>query len=141
MTVIESIRNFIGTCPHLSEFAKGINVDYLELDSQAYMIEVVPSKPIVKKYIDGSSIRQCIFVFVSRESYGSNVIENIENIGFYEKFATWIEDQCANKNFPIMDEGKQATKIETTTNGYAFYTSKDKAQYQIQCKLTYYQGG
>lgn len=141
MTIIESVRNFISECPHLSEFAEGINVDYLDSRSTSYSIEEVPSNPIIKKYIDGSSVRQYLFLFTSRESYGQDVIQNLENSGFYEHFALWLEKQSDIRKLPSLDGNREAITIEAITNGYAFATDIDKAQYQIQCKLVYYQGG
>lgn len=137
MTVLESVRKFISTCPHLREFAQGIGVDFLSEEATSYSIEEVPANPIVKKYIDGSSIRQFIFIFSSREAYGSDAFINLDNIGFYEKFYSWIEEQNLNKNLPEIKCGK-SVKIEALTNGYAFETDIDKARYQIQCKLTYF---
>lgn len=140
MTILESVRKFISTCPYLREFAEGIGVDYLKETTTSYSIEEVPANPIVKKYIDGSSIRQFIFIFSSRESYGADAFVNLDNIGFYEKFYSWIEEQNINKNLPKL-KGGNSLKIEALTNGYAFDTDIDKARYQIQCKLTYYKGG
>ena len=42
-------------------------------------------------------------------------------------------------NLPILDN-KEALSIELTSNGYAFQTDIDKAQYQIQMKLIYMEG-
>lgn len=137
MTIIESVREFISTCPHLNEFAEGIGVDFLGAEATSYSIEEVPSNPIVKKYIYGSSVRQFLFIFSSREAYSEDAFINLNNIGFYEKFYNWIEEQSLNKNLPEISCG-ESLKIEALTNGYAFDTDIDKARYQIQCKLTYF---
>ena len=70
MTIIEAVRNYIKTCPYLKEFEDEvvkINVDKLEEDSTVYSIDESVFDPIVKTYIDGSSERQFVFVFASRE--------------------------------------------------------------------------
>ena len=140
--IIDSIRKFIRTCPYLQEFdgAVKVNVDYLGEESTAYSIEETPCEPIIKKYVDGSSIRQFEFIFCSRESYGPDVLQNISNCGFYEDFANWIEEENAKNNLPILD-GKECRSIECLTTGYAFQTDVDKARYQIQMRITYFQGG
>lgn len=139
MTIIESIREFIKKCPYLEEFegTVKIGVDYLEKESTTYSIEKVPSNPILKKFIDGTSKRQAQFIFASRESYGQDVFNNLDNINFYENFANWIEEMNSKGEFPSLDNGKEAEKIEVTSNGYAFKTDIDKAQYQIQMRLIY----
>lgn len=139
MTVIESIRNFIKKCPYLEEFegAIRIGVDYLDKESTTYSIEKVPCNPIIKKYVDGSCKKQELFIFSSRESYGQDVFNNLENINFYEKFAEWLEEQNFNKNLPKLTGKYEAEKLEVTSNGYAFATDIDKARYQIQLRLIY----
>ncbi|WP_195337065.1 chloramphenicol resistance protein [Paraclostridium bifermentans] len=142
MTIIESIRSFIKQCPFLEEFdgAVRIGVDYLDSEATTYSIEKVPCNPIIKKYVDGSSKRQEQFIFSSRESYGEDIFKNLDNINFYEKFASWIEENNDNENLPILDN-KEALSLELTSNGYAFQTDIDKAQYQIQMRLEYFKKG
>lgn len=136
--IIDAIRKYVLKCPHLNEFAKGINIDYLGEDVDSYSIEETPCNPLVKSYVDGSSIRQFEFIFASRESYGPEVLQNIENCGFYEHFADWIEKENKANNLPILDGRLRAEKIECTSTGYAFQTEVDRARYQIQLRLTYY---
>lgn len=138
MTLIAAVRQFMLKCPHLNEFSKGINIDYLSDDTTSYSIEETPCNPIVKRYIDGSSIRQFEFIFASRESYGQEVLQNIENSSFYEDFSDWIEEQDKIMNYPKLDNSIEVQKIECTSTGYAFQTEVDQARYQIQLRLKYY---
>lgn len=137
--IIEGIRNYIRTCPHLQEFDNvvRVNVNYLDSDTDSYSIEEVPSEPILKTYIDGSTIRQYQFVFTSREPYNSDVLNNIDNSGFYQNFADWIEEQNSLGNLPILNAELEPLEIKTTSIGYAFAISEDTAQYQIQLRLKY----
>lgn len=138
MTIIQAVREYMLTCPFLSEFSRGINVDFLEESIDSYTIEETPHEPIIKRYIDGSSVRQYEFLFASRESYGPEVFQNLENSGFYEAFADWIEAQDRNGILPNLPDGLEARKIECTTNGYAFQTDNEKARYQIQMRVLYF---
>lgn len=137
--IIESLKDYISTCPYLYEFNKEINVDYLDDDSTTYSIEEVPCEPIIKKYLNGDTKRQYDFIFASRESYGPDVFQNIENSGFYEDFASWIEEESFNNNLPDLGESREPIKIEVSTTGYAFQTDINQARYQIQLKLIYFQ--
>lgn len=141
MTIIESLRKYIKQCPYLKEFqdAIKINVDKLEEDTTVYSIDESVFEPIIKKYMDGSSKRQFVFIFASREDYGADVFQNIDNIGFYDDFSKWLEDNTNNKILPDLGENKEALSIKPITNGYAFATDVDKARYQIQLKLEYLQ--
>lgn len=138
--IIESIRNFIRTCPHLQTFDSitRVNVNYLDDEADSYSIEEVPCEPILKKYVGGSSTRQYQFVFTSRNSYGSDVLQNIDNSGFYQNFADWIETQNNLGNLPTLGTGFNSLEIKTTSTGYAFSVTEDSAQYQIQLRLKYF---
>lgn len=137
MTLIQAVRNYLMTCPLLKD---GVifNVDQLDADV-SYTIDTVPCNPIIKKYTDGGSRRQFQFVFASREKYGEQVIENIENSGFYEQFSDWIEQQNCNMNFPDLGNYRTPYGIEILSSGYVYDAEDDTARYQIQLNLIYYQ--
>lgn len=141
--IIKSLRDYIRTCPHLDTFNNAIrvNVNYLEPDADTYSIEEVPIEPILKKYVNGDSIRQYAFIFTSREPYGIDVLQNIDNSGFYEKFADWIENQNDNEILPLLDNGLEPLEIKVTSTGYAFAVTEDTAQFQIQLRLKYFKKG
>ena len=141
VNIIESIRTFIKECPFLKDYLGAtrpkVNVDYLGDTETVYSIERVPCNPIIKQYIDGSKMKQEEFIFCSRESYGENVFENLENINFYENFVSWLEEKNRTGDLPILDGNREVEKIEILTPGYAFATDIDKARYQIQLRLIY----
>lgn len=141
--IIESLRNYIRTCPHLDTFNSAIrvNVNYLSPDTDTYSIEEIPIEPIVKKYVNGDCIRQYAFIFTSREPYGADVLTNIDNSGFYEKFAEWVDTNNDIGNLPLLYNGMEALEIKVTSTGYAFAVTEDTAQFQIQLKLKYFKKG
>lgn len=141
MNIVESMKDYIGNCPYLTNINDGINVNYLGENTVSYMIEELPKEQILKKYIDGSSLRQYCFMFVSREVYGQDVVQNIANSEFYENFAKWLELQSELNNLPVLYNGRVAQKIEVLTSGYVFEKNLDKAQYKIECRVVYYQEG
>lgn len=136
--IIESIRNYFIDCPILDELRK-IGVDYLEVNDRAYTIDPVPSDNLIKKYVDGSSIKQYLFVVASREFYGAGYEGNIENIGFYEKLSTWIDKQNKKHNLPVLSGNKESIELEVVTSGYLFGADENNARYQIQLRLKYYE--
>jgi len=141
MNIVESIKEYIGTCPYLANINDGININYLGENTVSYMIEELPREQILKKYIDGTSLRQYCFMFVSRDVCGQDVVQNIANSKFYENFAKWLELQSELNNLPVLDSGRVAQRIEALTSGYVFEKNLDKAQYKIECRLVYYQEG
>ena len=138
MSIIESLRQWLLTCPLLTDLSR-LGVDFLPQDPSTYSVEQVPAQPILRQYLDGSSERQFVFVFASRMHYSDELRNNLENSGFYESFADWLEQQTDAENLPEMAAGKTPTRIEATSNGYLFDVSGNftNARYQIQCRLIY----
>lgn len=138
MKIIESVKNFILTCPCLKNLA-AVNVDFLPESPDTYSIEEVPANSVLQTYLDGSQEKQFVFVFASRFYYSDETRNNLENSGFYEDFSDWMDEQTKIGNLPIMREGLTPTKIEAMSSGYLFDISGDlsNARYQIQCRLIY----
>lgn len=137
--IIQAIYDFMRGCPLLDEDGK-VRVNFLGEEPIEYVIEEVPAEPIVKLYIDGSSIRQVLFIFGSREDYDKNAIQNMVSSGFYERLSGWFEEQTQNDNLPILPEGMTALSVEAITTAYAMEADElgKTARYQIQCRLEYY---
>lgn len=138
MNMIEAVRNYLCACPLLKDGA--LRVDYLGDQPTEYVVESVPTSAIVKRYADGGTLREFLFLFASREFYGADVLQNLENSGFYETFSAWIEEQDEKRNYPDF-RGGTVQKIETVTSGYLFDATENNARYQIQCRILYYQEG
>lgn len=135
MKLIESIRNFIMTCPLLADGR--LNVDYLGFEPTEYSIDGTPVEPVIKRYVDGGTVRQYNFVFASVEVYGQDTLNNMANSGFYEDFANWLEACSKEGTLPEMDSGKEPLRIEALNTGYLFDTTTHTGRYQIQCRLIY----
>lgn len=137
--IIQGIRNYMRGLKCLDTFNNAIrvNVNYLEPTPDTYSIEEIPIEPILKKYVNGDSIRQYAFIFTSREPYGADVLQNIDNSGFYEDLADEIESNNDNAIFPILEDGLEPQEIKVTSTGYAFAVTEKTAEYQIQLRLKY----
>lgn len=133
--LIECIRNYILSFPELKGGA--LLVDILGDKPIEYTIETVPCDPVVRKYTDGSCMKQFLFIFASREFFSEDVAQNIENLGFYEKFEDWIKEQNDEGILPDLGDDREPVSIEVLTGGYAFEADTNTARYQIQLRLTY----
>ncbi len=104
-------------------------------------IDQIPGAPVMKKYVDGGSLRQFQFVFASREEYDSQAWKQIEAANFYENLQDWFEEQNKLEKLPVLEKGLSPVRIETLTSGYVMSTDSKTARYQIQCRLIYYKEG
>lgn len=139
MKIIESIKKYIENLECLKTFESVINVNYLGAENNSFSLEEVPTQPIVKRYIDGSSIRQFNFAFCSREPYGQEVLQQIENSNFYEDFATEIENKNNRNELPVLERA-EVKSLEVTSSAYTVSVSEETAMYQINLNLKYYKG-
>ncbi len=138
MSIMEGLRAYFMQCPLLDAGSR-LGVDFLGTDAVEYVVESVPAEAVLQAYTDGASKRQFVFMFASREAYGSDVLQNLANSGFYESLADWMEEQSGNNRFPAMPEEKMPLKIEAQTSGYLMDAGPEAGRYQIQCRLIYYQ--
>lgn len=131
--IIESIRDYILTCPFLKDGK--VNIDYLP-DEMAYSIDPIGGDPIYKKYTDGTCIKQFQFALTSKEAYDGDARTGIANSGFYQFFEEWIEENTREDIFPEL-EGYTPIRMDVLTGGYLFSAEADLGRYQIQCRLIY----
>ena len=138
MTIIESIREYIKTCPYIADF-KRLLVDNLQENAGAYSIDTVPTDPILERYIDGTSREQYVFTIAGRLHYSDEIAQNIANSGVFENIQNWLWEQTEAGNLPALPNGLTAEKIEATSTGYVLAIAGDysTARYQIQCRLIY----
>lgn len=137
MSIISKIRDFIaGECPHLKDFRE-LFIDYLEPEEDSYSLEVMPAEPIVKRMINGDTVRRKVFSFCSRGFYSG--LDNVDTSDFFEGFSGWLEDCTLSGRLPALGEGREARSLRATTDGYLYDNNGIKCQYRIQCECIYYQ--
>lgn len=138
--ILDVLKKFIeNECPLVS--GKKIKVNYLGEKPQSYTVDTVPANPVVRKYPDGGSLRQYLFVFASREFYDAQVWSNLDVMAFYEAFSDWIDEVNRTGALPDLGDGLCARRLEVLSSGYLFKAESDDARYQIQCKLLYEKEG
>ena len=121
-----------------------INIDYLPADAKdgvEFSIDAVPGSDVLVPHLRGGGVCEFLFVLRSINAYGADTWQTLANNGFYDDLKAWVRKENQNRRRPDMPEGMQALRIEVTTNAYLFASEADSAQYQIQCKLTYYRKG
>lgn len=111
-----------------------LSVDYLTDKATSYSLEAGIADPWIRHYTDGGGIKQYNFNFTSREEYGPDTIQNIENLDFYTYLSERIE---ALNRARITPDVPGASRVEVLTNGYIMDVTPDAAKYQIQLRLVY----
>lgn len=136
--IIESIKEYLESLDCMKEFNNAININYLASNIDNFSIEESPTEPILKRYTNGSTVRQYDFIFCSREIYGLEVIQNIENSNFYEKLVNEIEHNNNIGKLPILDKGLESLELQVLTTPNIMSTEENTCIYQINIRLKYY---
>ena len=135
-SIIVALEKYFIGCELLKDGA--LRVDYLGEKPVEYTIEVLPCDPVVKRYLGGSTVRQYLFAFGSREFYSQERLQNIQNSAFYELLADWVETRSMSGILPELPDGMEAQQLEVVSSGYLFDGSMTNARYQIQLRLLYF---
>ena len=135
--IIESVKRYFEELASMSVFNNAINVNYLNDEINNFSIEEMPTSPIVKRYANGSTMRQYQFSLNSRAIYNDEILQNIENSGFYEKLCEEIEQKNDNGILPILEENKTAVSIEITSTPVIISNDTTSAIYQVNFILKY----
>lgn len=140
MTIIEDLRSWLRRYEPLS--TGRLAIDFLPKQARTYSVDSVPCKEEIKRYMDGSSLRQFLFTLSSREFKGEDIQQNADNLAFYEAFSDWVLKQNQLRKLPELDDGRTVRKIEVTTSGYPFQVDENgTSRYQIQLRMEYFQKG
>lgn len=135
-TIIKSLFKWFADCDLINQ-ENDLNVEYLGDDPEQYCIEVVPCKPTLKQYANGSSKCQYLFIFASRELYSEDEQLNMANLEFYERIEEWIAEQNINQKLPELPDNCTAQSVSVLSSGYVVDNDTKTARYQMQCQLKY----
>lgn len=115
-----------------------INADMLSSNVGDYSIDRIPTQPIVRKWLIGTETIIDLYSFRSRKPYSQDMMNNLSNIGFFEKFEDKIKQNNKNGILPQID-GIQ--KIECLNTGTMNNATTNTAEFDIQIQITYRKEG
>lgn len=111
-----------------------INADMLDNDINNYSLDKIPTDVETQRWIIGPRICRDVFSFRSRMAYSQDTINNLENIGFFEKFEDIIINKNKQHDLPIIDK---IESIECLNCGTMNNADTNTAEFDIQIQITY----
>jgi hypothetical protein len=136
MSIISSVRTYLATYTGLKTGAP-LWVDCLGNNPSEYAVIPLAGGKVIETYLSGKSLREYPFAFQSMESTADD-LERLENSGFFETFADWLETQTEAGTLPTLGTGQTAELIEAIGWGYLYEQgNSDTGVYQIQCRIVY----
>lgn len=139
MTIIEALRQYFMQFPKLQE--ERLDINCLQSMPESFSIDSVPSESVVTRYMDGSTVRRCLFTISSRMYHCDDLQNQNGNMAFFEELEGWLDKKNLFLQLPDLGEKRTARTLEVTQSAYPFILDEngETARYQIQMKLTYLQ--
>lgn len=113
-----------------------INADMLDSNINNYSIDKIPTATVVSRWITGHTRYREVYSFKSRKSYAQDVINNLVNIGFFEKFENLIN---SNNKKGVLPQIEGIESIECLNSGTMLSAETNTAEFDIQIQITYIQ--
>ena len=133
-----AMRVWLRGCPSV-ERVRAFGADYLA-DDESYSLDVTPTALMYRENILGEMVlrenQEQNFVFASRDPYGAEFQQNLDNLGVMQEVSAWIIEQNNARNFPQW-EGGEVTAIVPTLSAYPIAMGSAYARYQMQIKVSY----
>ena len=111
-----------------------INANMLDNDINNYSLDKIPTASTVSKWVNGVEIHRDVYSFRSRMAYSQDTINNLLNIGFFEKFESIIK---SNNKKGILPEINGIQNIECLNCGTMNSAGTNTAEFDIQLQITY----
>ena len=132
------MRTWLRQCPAV-ERKRLFGADYLA-DGESYSLDVTPTTLKYRENILGDMVlretQEQNFVFASRDPYGAEFQQNLDNLGFMQDVVAWIIEQNNARSFPTWEGGEVVAVVPTLT-AYPIAMGSAYARYQMQIKVTY----
>ena len=139
LNTAESLRQWLRKCPAIQNIHR-FGVDFLGQDPTQYAIYSVPTQMDYKTDILGgvylAPVQELNYIFACRQPFSMDILQNLENLGFFDQVMRWIYQQNTAGNFPEISEGR-VVSVMPTLSPYVFEAGAKSGRYQIQLKLTY----
>lgn len=134
-TRIEKLRLYLfDIIEELNKDLIQINANFLSNEIDNYSLDKIPTVSTVEQWVNGIRLCRDVFSFRSRNAYSEDVINNISNVGFYEKFENIINSNNEKGDLPEID-GIQS--IQCLNCASIVDTTSNTAEFDIQIQIEY----
>ncbi len=136
----ENLRFWLRECPAISNVDQ-FGVDFMGQSPTEYAIYSSPSALNYVRDILGNLYladpQELNYTFVTLCPFSMDILQNLQNLGFFEQVRQWIMAQNRAISFPEIAEGRVISILPTLTP-YVFDADSDSGRYQIQLKIKYH---
>ena len=135
MTRIEKIRTYlINVLNELQRDFETMNINFLSNEIDNYSITKIPMKSVIETSITGERVCKDVYQFSGKFTYGSEVAENLNNIGFWEEFEEKI---YSNNEKGVLPEIEKVIEIKCLNCGSLRLANTQDCEMTIQIEIDY----
>lgn len=117
---------------------KDLNINFLDTSKVgAFSIARLPVNPEIEKWIIPASVNQEVYNMESVKIYTQDQVQNLSNIGFFEKLERKIKENNRDKILPSFDG---VESIRCLNCGSLQMTNTTTAVFSIQLEISYREG-
>lgn len=110
-----------------------INADFLGSVGD-FSLDKIPTSTEVEDWIIGITRKRDVYSLRSRKAYSQDTINNLKNIGFFEKFENKIK---SNNDKGVLPDIENIESIECLNSGAFNSADGTQATFDIQIQITY----
>ena len=121
----------------LTDTTYQINANMLSTDVNTYSIDKIPIEPQVEEWITGDILKRDVYSFRSRNNYSQDTLNNLLNVGFFEKFEKIISSNNRNGILPQIAGIEEIKCLNCASMSNA---STNTAEFDIQIEIDYRDG-
>ena len=135
MARIDKIRTYLmNVLSELQREFETMNINFLSNEVDNYSITKMPMKSVVETSITGTRLCKDVYQFSGKFTYGSEVAENLNNIGFWEEFEEKI---YSNNEKGVLPEIKDIKEIKCLNCGSLRVANTQDCEMTIQIEINY----
>ena len=112
-----------------------LNANFLSEEIGNYSLDKIPTETVSEKWICGPKISKEVYELRSRAAYGPELMENLENIGFFEVFEEIIKEKNKKGEWPEIDGIEEIKCLNCGALSSA--DTPDTAEFGVQIQITY----
>lgn len=111
-----------------------INANMLPDNPNNYSIDKIPTEPQVEEWITGEVMRKDVYSFRSRNNYSQDTLNNLLNVGFFEKFEKMISSYNEARILPDIAGIEEIKCLNCASMNNA---TTNTAEFDIQIEIDY----
>ena len=111
-----------------------INANMLSKNVNNYSLDKIPTSSSVEEDVVGNITYRDVYSFRSRKAYSQDTINNLSNIGFFEKFEYIVN---SNNEKGVLPDIEGIESIECLNCGTLLSVDTNTAIFDIQIQIKY----